>query len=224
MPTPNTKPSAPTAAIVVLAALACGAGCRRAPENGRIQATYDPETGRLSELTYDANGDGRPDSWTHMDGTRLLRAEVDTDADGVIDRWEYYTPDRKLEKVGISRANDGIVDAWVFEAPGGTVERIEVSTNRDGVVDRTEYYEGGRLVRADQDTNGDGATDKWETFSNGALTSVAFDTEGLGQPTRRLLYAPDGSLERIESGSPLDNPSFEGRLPDGVPDAATVRR
>jgi hypothetical protein len=183
---------------LLVALIALAFGCAQAPDS-RIQAVYDEETGRLGHLAYDSNGNGVPDSWSYMDGARLLRAELDQDEDGRIDRWEYYGPDRQLEKVGLSRANDGAVDSWVYEGADGAIARIEISTARDGLVNRTEYYEGDAIVRAEEDTNRNGAIDKWETFAGGILTSVAFDTEGAGTPTRRLVYGPDGSLDRLEN-------------------------
>ena len=170
-----------------------------------MQARYDKNTGKLDRLAYDANKNGRLDSWSYMDGTTVLRVEIDKDEDGRIERWEYYGPDQKLEKVGISRANDGIEDAWVYQSAGGTLARFETSAQRDGHVTRTEFYEKGALVRGQEDTDGDGVVDKWETFAEGALTSVAFDTDGAGRPTRRLVYGRDGSLLRIETGAALQN-------------------
>ena len=54
-----------------------------------------------------------PATWTEQD---FLRIEIDTNEDGKIDRWEYYGPDQKLERVGFSRSNDGKHDAWAFQA------------------------------------------------------------------------------------------------------------
>lgn len=172
-------------------------------ESQHVQAKYDEKTGRLGRLAYDANGNGRPDSWSYMDGTAVLRVEIDKDEDGRIERWEYYGPDQKLEKVGISRQNDGQVDAWAYQSADGTLAKMETSANRDGKVTRTEFYKNGDLVRSEEDTDGDGVVDKWETFANGGLTSVAFDTERAGRPTRRLMYGKDGSLLRMETGTAL---------------------
>ena len=47
-------------------------------------------------------------------GSARIIHRVDQDEDGRIDRWEYYGPDRRLEKIGFSRAKDGIEDAWSF--------------------------------------------------------------------------------------------------------------
>lgn len=192
-------PGASRAAIaagLVLALASCGDGNRGA---SRIQPTYD-ETGKLRLLTHDSNANGKSDSWSYMDGARVLRVEIDGDEDGVIDRWEYYDASQKLEKIGTSRANDGIVDTWTYPAADGTTGRVDISTRRDGQVTRTEFYEGGVLSRAEEDVDGNGAVDKWETYAKGVVSSVAFDTEGTGRPTRRLVYDANGQA-RLETGS-----------------------
>ena len=174
-----------------LALSACGPS---SDAKKRIEPVYD-KNGRLQLLKYDSNGDGKVDTSSYMDGARVLRIEIDNDEDGKIDRWEYYGPDQKLEKVGLSRANDGNVDAWAFEAPDGSIARIEVSTKRDGKVDRVEYHEKGTMVRAEEDTDGDGRIDKWETYDGPRLASVAFDTLRRGTPDRRLVYGADGTVQ-----------------------------
>ena len=72
---------------------------------------YDPLTGKLRLLKYDSDGNGKVDTVSYMDGSRVVRIEIDKDEDGKVDRWEYYGPDQTLEKVGISRAGDGKEDA-----------------------------------------------------------------------------------------------------------------
>jgi hypothetical protein len=183
--------------VVFLAgALTLGAGCG-SRESTAIEPVYDKLTGKLQLLKYDSNKDGKVDTWSYMDGTRVLRIEIDTDEDGKLDRWEYYDADRKLEKTGTSRANDGKEDAWVYTAPDGAIARIEVSTKRDGTITRTEHYDRAVLVRAEEDSDEDGRPDKWDTYEAGRLISVAFDTMHRGTPDRRLIYGADGSA-RLE--------------------------
>jgi hypothetical protein len=165
------------AAMTVAVLLAALVGCREAPPDGRMQSTYD-QTGKLRQLTYDSDGNGKPDTWAYMDGARVLRVEIDKNEDGIIERWEYYDARHALEKV-------------------------EVSTRPDGKVTRTEFYADGALARAEEDADGDGAVDRWETYAHGLVRSVAFDTEGTGHPTRRLVYGSDGQLVQIETGSDL---------------------
>ena len=163
--------------------------CRRAAPSAagpEVKPTYDPKTGRLTRLAADSNGNGVPDTWGYMDGSRVVRVETDEDEDGRIDRWEYHrtTP---------SAADQG--------RPDRTLERIERSTRRDGRVSRWEYFVDGVLSRAEEDTTGNGKVDKWETYTAGALSMMALDTRGTGKPDRRLVYRPDGTFDREEADS-----------------------
>ena len=113
----------------------------RTPQpDAAVQAVYDPATGRLQQLRLDTDKNGAVDTVSFMDGTRLIRIEVEKDEDGRVERWEYYGPERRLEKVGFSRANDGKEDAWSFSGVDGSVVRVDISTERDGRVTRTEHY------------------------------------------------------------------------------------
>jgi hypothetical protein len=196
---------------LLFCALLLGAGCR-SRETPKIEPVYDKLTGKLQLLKYDSNGNGKVDTWSYMDGTRVLRIEIDQDEDGKIDRWEYYDANQKLEKTGTSRANDGKEDAWSYAGPDGAIVRIDVSTKRDGRVTRTEYYEKGALVRAEEDSDEDGKLDKWETYEAGRLTSVAFDTVHRGTPDRRLIYGADGSA-RLEVDPAGDGHFVAAKVP-----------
>jgi hypothetical protein len=182
---------------LLVSALSCGACQGQAETSKRIQAVYEPKTGKLQLLKYDANGNGTTDTWSYMDGARVVRIEIDSDEDGKIDRWEYYGPNQQIEKIGFSRLGDGKEDAWKFPSPGGSSDRIGISTRRDGRITRTEHYDGDRLVSADEDADGDGKIDKWETYEGDRLATVAFDTTHRGTPDRRMVYGVNGSA-RLE--------------------------
>jgi hypothetical protein len=175
------------------------------------QANYDRATGKLSEITYDKNKNGKIDTWVKMDGSRPVSAEIDTDEDGKIDRWEEYGPDGKLVIVRWERpkpptAKDktmkGKPDAVAYMGPDGLPERIEYSevselTNKESVV-RREFYKGTVLVKAEEDTLGQGYMDRFEThFPDGTL-AVELDETADGKPDRRLTYK-DGVLVSIET-------------------------
>jgi hypothetical protein len=195
------------ALAAVVAAQACSD-----PERDRLKATtkpsYDKTTGRLAELTFDANKNGKIDTWTEMDGNRPIRSRIDANEDGRIDRWEYYDEKGVLAKVGFSRKSDGKPDAWAFSTAAGRIDRIEVSSSADEQkIDRWEYYDGsaapgpdgtGPLSRVEEDTNHDGRRDKWERYESGLVKTAEFDENGDGRPDRRLTY--DGAdLVLIES-------------------------
>jgi hypothetical protein len=189
----NSKPAFTTLLLcLVLLASACGAP--PADDHKDIQPVYDKQSGRLTELKYDSDHDGKVDTVSFMDGIRVLRIEIDKDEDGKVDRWEYYDADQKLQKVGFSRLNDGVEDAWSFADVEGNVVRVEIATKRDGHVSRVEHYQGDQQVSAEEDTDGDGQFDKWETYGAGRLASVAFDSLRRGKPDRRLTYATDGGV------------------------------
>ena len=161
--------------------------CTGTPQQA-VETKYDQDTGKLSQVAIKSPRDGKPDIISYMDGTRFIRIEVDQNEDGRIDRWEYYSGDQKLEKVGFSRADDGVVDAWAFRAEDGSIARVELSTHRDGRANRVEMYEKGTLKEAREDTDGDGRVDKWETYESGRLVKVGFDGAGKGQPTYVIDY------------------------------------
>lgn len=201
--------------LLALSAVCLAAGCGQDSGAARAEATtkptYDPATGRLTQLTYDANKDGVIDTWTDMDGKRPLRSRIDRDQDGRIDRWEYYDANGRLARVGLSRANSGKPDAWAYPGEDGRIARVEVSSTGDEKkIDRWEHYDGDDLVRAEEDTNGDGRPDKWEVYDRGVVKTAAFDENGDGHPDRRLTY--DGSrLVTIES-----KPDASGRFTSRV--------
>lgn len=189
------------AALVTAAAVACS-------EGERPHAEYDQQSGQLRKLTFDATADGRNDAVGYVEGTRVRRIELDLDANGAIDRWDFYRDDGTLEKVGLSQRNDGRMDAEAFYTPAGALRVMRVSTRRDGVFDRTEYYEREALVRSEDDIDRDGRPDKWDTYRPEpdvpssvqpyAVTSTAIDETGRGTPSRRFVYGPGGRVDRVE--------------------------
>jgi len=190
--------------LLALASLAIAVAACSNPEKDRIkattQATYDEKTGRLNRLTADLNKDGVIDAWTYMDGTKVLRAEIDADQDGRIEKWEFHGDDGKVTRVAVSREKNGKPDTWMYPGPDGKLARAEISSEQDEKkIDRWEWYENDQVVRAEEDASGDGKVDKWETWANGALTSVMLDENYDGSHDRRLVYGDGGRLLTIES-------------------------
>lgn len=189
----------------------CAWAGTRSDAAAAIRPTYDKQTGKLTQLSYDSDHDGRPDTWTDMDGAKPLRTRVDRNGDGKIDRWEEYDAAGALVKVGMSTKDNGIPDAWVSRGADATIERLEISSTGDPLkIDRWEYYDTaktgrgagnvgrGVLVRVEEDTIGDGKPHKWETYADGSLETVAFDQDGDGVPDRRFTYR-HSALVAIES-------------------------
>ena len=157
---------------LVVAVVVGLAGCSAPKAKEPIEPVYDKTTGRLTLLKYDANHDGRIDTWSYMDGARVLYIEIDTDYDGRADKWEYYDDKAQLDRVTY-----------------GASEKDHPS--------RIEHFVNGLLVRAEEDADRDGRIDQWDTSEGGRLAIVAFDTVHRGTPDRRLLYGADGTV-RLE--------------------------
>jgi hypothetical protein len=178
-----------TLALMGAAAFAVtAAGCQQASSSTaaaeRLRPGYDKASGRLTRLEYDANGDGKTDTWGYMDGMRVVRVEVDEDGDGKVDRWEYH--------------NGSASSVMPQTSVDKTIERIERATRHDGKVSRWERFEKGALVHVEEDTDGDGLVDKWEDYTAGTLTLMALDTQHRGKPDRRLIYLADGTFDHVE--------------------------
>jgi hypothetical protein len=193
--------------LAIAGGLFAWGGVARKGASAAIQPSYDKQTGKLTQLAYDSDHDGRPDTWTDMDGARPLRTRVDRNGDGKVDRWEEYDSAGALAKIGFSRRDTGIADAWVPVQRDGSIARIEISSTADERhIDRWEYYDVSRkgpdgkeaLIRVEEDTKGDGKPHKWETYRDGALETVAFDQDGDGIPDLRLTYSAS-TLTLIES-------------------------
>ena len=65
----------------------------------QYQALYGPD-GTMQRLLRDENGDGVAEVVIVCGpGGKPERGEIDTDGDGVVDRWEYFRSDGSLEKI-----------------------------------------------------------------------------------------------------------------------------
>ena len=198
----------PRHVVCGLTCAAFAAACSHQPAGDKASADYDKATGRLSRLVFDLNKNGKNDSVSYMDGTRIVRVELDLDENGKVERWDFYRPDGNLEKIGFASKDDGVMDSQAFYDPPGVLQRIEISTKRDGKYDRTEFYEQSVLVRSQDDTNGDGRPDKWDYYTPRpnhaaaepayAISATAFDDSGSGRPERRFVYGPKGAVARVE--------------------------
>ncbi len=200
------------------------AACGQPQGSGTSLATYDKETGRLIQITYDRDQNGRIDTWTKMAGARPVSSELDTNEDGVIDRWEEYDEKGLLARAGWVRARpvpaastpggptnpaastpggptSAIPDTWLYPLADGRTHRIDfldVDNAGASIITRREFYESEKLVRVEEDKDGDDVLDQWETWENGVMRTVEFDDGNDGKPDRRFTYT-NGVLTLIES-------------------------
>lgn len=143
MPRPPRRSIVGLAVLAGVALAACQDPTLRTPppyfliEKGPYQSLYGTH-GKIERLLHDRNGDRVADAVIiyGLDG-KVRQAEIDSDLDRVIDRWEYF--DRGvLARLGFTRYTPGVPDYWEVVGPGGTVTRREYDDDGDGVVDRSE--------------------------------------------------------------------------------------
>ncbi len=92
------------------------------------------DSGAVERVGFSLAGDGIEDAWAfHDEQGRIVRVEVATLRDGVVDRWEHY--------------RDGVL------------VRVEADADRDGRVDQWSTYRGGILSTTVSDADGDGFPD-----------------------------------------------------------------
>lgn len=178
-------------------------------ESGRYQALYSPE-GEILRLLYDGNGDKTADVVTlfYPDG-KPRQVEIDTDHDGIVDRWQYFSLSRTLEKEGTARRKPGTPDVWEYRDTSGLLIRRDLDEDADETVDRIEYLEAGQPVLVVLDSDRDGRSDRWQTWTRGRLVREDLDTDGDEVADRRLRYADSGdviALDVLEGTTQLSRP------------------
>jgi hypothetical protein len=166
-----------------LTAAACQSRGATTADNAAVKPVYNKETGVLEQLVADREGKGRIDMRAHMTGARVNSVEIDRNHDGRPDRFEFYETANARQGAGARTQ----------------LTRAEEANGSSDKVTRWEYYEGGQIRRVEEDTDNDGRVDKWELYEHGSLVRMDLDLAGRGFPDRRLMYRPDGALDRTEA-------------------------
>ena len=157
-----------------------------------------PTLSQETRTPIDTDGDGIPD-----------RFEVDTDGDGNIDRIE-FDPDQdgNIDRSEYDDDADGTIDrseTYTYNSDGnlirtefdddndGNTDRIGFDPDHDGNIDRIAHLDDdGRWVQVDRDLDDDGTIDR--------ITHYAFDSGGTRRVTRREVdLDDDGTIDRSEA-------------------------
>lgn len=93
------------------------ASCSNAP----VRPLYDPDTRLAVRFDTDTDLNGRAEARTYFVNGFAARLEVDVDEDGRVDRWEYYGPNRQLQRLGTSSQRVPVA------GPGAQERRLETA-------------------------------------------------------------------------------------------------
>jgi len=136
----------------------------------------------------DLNGDKKPDVFAYTvkgksadgkDIDRLVRKELDINADGKIDISRNYDEREQISREALDLDFDGKVDQVNFYEKG-VIVRKERDLSSAGKPSLWLFFEKGKLVRKERDTNGDGRVDYWEYWENEQVDRIGEDLDGDG--------------------------------------------
>lgn len=161
-------------------------------------------------VTRDLDGDDEIETvvlFRDADGV-LVRAEADSDGDGLADMWATYGTDeegRTTVELVVDSDGTGEPDEWRWSV-AGVMTRIGRDTRGDGRPDAWSVLgERGVVVEVQGDTDGDGEPDTWSTIGpDGRTERTAYDTTGDGRADRWISYGEDGSITSIETDTDGD--------------------
>jgi len=105
-------------------------GFSRANDGKADAWSYAGPGGKIERIEISTRRDGRVSRTEHYEKDLPVRAEEDTDGDGVIDKWETFESGR-LTSVAFDTTHRGSPDRRLIYAADGTV-RFEVDPHGDG--------------------------------------------------------------------------------------------
>lgn len=146
---------------------------------------------------YDDNHDGRPDRFYIYRGGVLSRAEMDRNADGKIDAWEFYDREGKIQRAESDDNFDGRPDTW-SSYKNGMIESWRCDVDYNGRPDWFGTYENSILVRLDCRSNESSIVVRRQIYEHGVLREEQVDENQDGIFDCKILVDPYGAKsERI---------------------------
>ncbi len=112
----------------------------------------------LADIKRDLNQDGYKEGQIIYSGKQIVRAYIDSDADGVADTVMHYKNGNRDSAVKDSDG-DGYTDTWIWYYFTGVPWKIAEDGNRDGVADYWLYFKNGVAYKWELDRNYDGRAD-----------------------------------------------------------------
>jgi antitoxin component YwqK of YwqJK toxin-antitoxin module len=155
-------------------------------QDGHVdQVAHYDNRGKLLLLELDSNGDGVMDRFQHYKGPELTRVEGDLDDDGKIDVKDFYEKGRRRLQEQLDPSGK-VRQRARFDDQDNPLS-VAQDTTTDGRLDTEWRYEHGQIVTAQHDTDGDGKADIWNAYRNGKAVSAQVDKDNDGQPDSEII-------------------------------------
>ena len=134
------------------------------------------------------------------------RTPIDTDGDGIPDRFEVDTDgDGNIDRIEFDPDQDGNIDRIAHLDDDGRWVQVDRDLDDDGNIDRITHYafdSGGtrRVTRREVDLDDDGTIDRSEAYiyEGGNRTRINFDLDNDGMIDRTARLNAEGHWERVE--------------------------
>ncbi len=138
-----------------------------------------------------------------------VRTEIDTDGDGIPDRFEVDTDgDGTPDRIEFDPDQDGNIDRIAHLDEDGRWVQVDRDLDDDGTIDRITHYgfdSGGtqRVTRREVDLDDDGTIDRSEAYiydddDDGNRVRINFDLDDDGLIDRTARLNAEGRWERVE--------------------------
>lgn len=157
-------------------------GAKSAAGQRSVVLEHEACEGGKGARSLDANGDGKPDIVTVMNGAVPACRFADLDFDGKPDIYEYFDKVGRVRRREAAYDRTGEIDAIELYKDGKLVER-HIDTTGHHLIDTWDTFDpttGTRLTR-ERDASGDGKIDQWWQWKGKKLT-IVFDRNGDGHP------------------------------------------
>jgi len=157
----------------------------------------EPACARENVVRRDVDKDGKIDQIALFDRRgKLIRLEIDSNADEVMDRFQYYEKEQ-LIRVEMDTNHDQRIDCRDYFEAGKRTRYERLSSDTGQVIQVIQFDSQERPLNMQKDTTGDGLFDSIYHFKEGMLSSSTRDTDTDGKPNIWQTYA-DGCAESIE--------------------------
>lgn len=168
--------------------------------DGRVNAWYSYEQGRLDTVRMDTDGDGKPNVWQRYRGDLPMEQKNDKDGNGRVEEIVRYDGRGQPLESEHDLDGDGLFEC-IRRYRDGVLVRQEIYLDRSGSPKTVTEYAEEHPALERRDTNGDGLFDVEIRFDRGVPTKVEEDTNHDGRTDRFSVLDRAGLTVEIREDS-----------------------